>query len=291
MNADSALADLTRPLVLGASGRIGSGFQRLAAAGLWPGPTPLWQVRQAGMGGHVVWDILAGDAPDIGPVRGIIALAGVVRGDLDLNTALAFAAIELARKTGNGPVLLTSSAAVYGPLTAPLTETAPCAPGSAYGRAKLAMERAVAARLRALGPDAPPVCILRIGNVAGADSLLEAARRGPVTLDRFGDRAGPVRSYIGMQSLAQIMVQLIGLAASGTALPPVLNIAAPGPVQMTDLLRAGSVDWVWQTAPAGALPQVVLDTRRLWATVPDDRSAADPAELIRQARLTGWAAA
>ena len=278
------------PLVLGATGRIGAGFQRLAAAGLWPGPPPLWQVRDraSATASQVVWDILASDPPAFGPVSGIIALAGVVRGDLGLNTALALAAVELARKIGR-PVLLTSSAAVYGRISEPADEDATCAPISPYGHAKLAMEQAVARRLREMGPDAPPCCILRIGNVAGVDSLLEAAARGPVSLDQFSDGHGPVRSYIGMQTLAQIMLQLIGLAAGGAILPPVLNIAAPQPVHLADLLRATRANWSWRAAPAEALPQVVLDTRRLAALVLPDPLSPDPAELVRQARLAGWA--
>lgn len=289
MASDPFSGDLNRPLVLGASGRIGAGFQRLAAAGLWPGPPPLWQVRDraSATASQVVWDILASDPPAFGPVSGIIALAGVVRGDLGLNTALALAAIELARKIGR-PVLLTSSAAVYGRISEPVDEDATCAPISPYGHAKLAMEQAVARRLREMGPDAPPCCILRIGNVAGADSLLEATARGPVTLDQFGDGQGPVRSYIGMQTLAQMMVQLIGLAASGCGLPPVLNMAAPLPVRSTELLRAAQVRWSWRTAPAQALPRVVLDTRQLAALVQPDPLSSDPAELVRQARLAGW---
>lgn len=290
MAIDSLPADLNRPLVLGASGRIGAGFQHLAAAGLWPGPHPLWQVRDRGgaTANRVVWDILASEPPALGPVSGIIALAGVVRGDLGLNTALARAAIELASKIGK-PVLLTSSAVVYGRVSEAVDEDAPCAPVSAYGHAKLAMEQAVAQRLREMGPDAPPCCILRIGNVAGADSLLESAARGPVSLDQFSNGHGPVRSYIGMQTLAQIMLQLIGLAAGGAILPPVLNIAAPQPVHLADLLRATQANWSWRAAPAEALPQVVLDTRRLAALVLPDPLSSDPAELVRQARLAGWA--
>ena len=195
----------------------------------------------------------------------------------------------LARHVTTWRVLLTSSAVVYGRVSEAVDEDAPCAPVSNYGHAKLAMEQAVAQRLREMGPDAPPCCILRIGNVAGVDSLLEAAARGPVSLDQFSDGHGPVRSYIGMQTLAQIMLQLIGLAAGGAILPPVLNIAAPQPVHLADLLRATRANWSWRAAPAEALPQVVLDTRRLAALVLPDPLSPDPAELVRQARLAGWA--
>lgn len=294
MNIDPHFAGENPPLILGASGRVGRGLQRLAQAGQWPGPVPLWQARPGvgvESGDWIDWDILATAPPDLGRFRGIIGLAGAVSGDMTVNTALALAAIDLAGTTGCGPVLLTSSAAVYGPSDCAVTEQADCRPTTDYGRAKLAMEQAVAARLRDLGKAAPVVCILRIGNVAGADALLLAAGRGPVTLDRFADGNGPERSYIGMLSLARIMVQLIDLSHDGTALPPILNIAGPCPVQMAALLRAAQLHWVWTPAPPDALPRMVLLTDLLNSMLAPDPTAAEPAEIIRQSRLAGWAPA
>jgi nucleoside-diphosphate-sugar epimerase len=290
MHADPISATSPRPLVLGASGRIGTAFRHLTTGGLWPGKPPLWQVRdKAGVGTDaVIWDILATPPPEMKSFRGIICLAGVVGGDLALNTDLALAAIDLARKIKGGPVLLTSTAAVYGRTDGPVDEDAICAPVSPYGQAKLAMERAVAQHLRALGPAAPPCCILRIGNVAGADMLLRAARTGPVVLDQFADGQGPVRSYVGMVRLARIMMQLIGMPAGQETVPPVLNIADPVPIRMTDLLQAAGIAWSWQSAPASAVPLVALTTRRLSALVPDDPGSTGAEALVRQARLAGW---
>ena len=282
------------PLFLGASGRIGTGFQRLARMGHWPGPPPLWQTRPGSdrqSENLLIWDMLAAAPPDFGNFQGIIALAGVVNGDLGLNTDLALAAIDLARTTGRGPVLLTSTAAVYGRLTYPATEETACYPISDYGKAKLAMEQAVAARRRELGSAAPAVCILRIGNVAGADALLAAAARGPVLLDHFGENLGPERSYIGMLDLARTMVGLIALSSRSIPLPPILNIAATRPAQMSVLLQAAGPTWAWQPAPPEAMRRIVLDTSKLDALVAPHPKSDDPAELIRQARLVGWAPA
>jgi nucleoside-diphosphate-sugar epimerase len=287
------LNPVLRPLVLGANGRIGTGFQHIAQAGLWPGSAPLWQVRPGAhrpAGDVFEWDILRSPPPALPPCSGIICLAGVVAGPVGLNTDLALAAIDLALRAGCGPVLLTSTAAVYGRSAGPVDEDAPCDPVSDYGRAKLAMEAAVSARLRDLGPAAPPVCILRIGNVAGADVLLLAAQQGRVTLDQFDGGGGPVRSYIGMQTLAQVMLRVIDLATIGTPLPPVLNVAAPAPVAMANLLKAAGLGWDWQAAPNTALARMTLDTGRLAALLPLDPDAATAAELIRQARLAGWSA-
>ena len=48
---------------------------------------------------------------------------------------------EFAERCGCRTVLFTSSGAVYGPGTAPVAETAPCRPATAYGKGKLAAER------------------------------------------------------------------------------------------------------------------------------------------------------
>jgi hypothetical protein len=97
-----------RPLVLGANGRIGKGFQHIAQDGLWPGIAPLWQVRPGARrpaGDVLEWDILRSPPPALPPCCGIICLAGVVAGPVGLNTDLALAAIDLALRTGCGPVL------------------------------------------------------------------------------------------------------------------------------------------------------------------------------------------
>lgn len=291
MSIDPHVSGLKPPVVLGASGRIGHGFQRLAQAGLWPGTAPLWQARP-GSGllstDRLDWDILQADVPDIGPCQGVICLAGVVSGDLALNTDLALAAIELARISGNVPVLLTSSAAVYGPSDGFLAEEAACNPATDYGRAKLQMEQAVAARVRDLGQSAPPVCILRIGNVAGADALLLAAARGAVNLDRFSDANGPERSYIGMLDLAQVMTRLIRLSSGANRLPPILNIASARPVQMAALLNSAGVPWGWRQASVLAQRRLLLDTARLGALLSPHPISDDPDEIIRQSGLAGW---
>ena len=294
MNLDTHTIGTRPPLVLGATGRIGTGFQQLAQSGHWPGPPPVWQARRGAAllsGTSLDWDILTAPQPDPGHCHGIICLAGVINGDLALNTALALAAIDFSRVTGCGPVLLCSTAAVYGPADSAVTEQAVCHPQSDYGRAKLVMEQVVADKLRDLGARAPAVCILRIGNVAGADALLGAAGRGRVGLDQFDDGHGPERSYIGSLDLARIMVQLIDRLRHPLTVPPVLNVAAPRPVRMAALLQAAGADWNWRPAPVHALRRMVLDTTKLDSLDMPFALSDHPAELIRQSRLAGWAPA
>ncbi len=281
-----------RPLLLGATGKVGRALRRVAAAGLWPGPVPLWQHRPGqGIAGDdtLAWDILAGRDPRLpSGCRGVIVLAGVTEGDaaaLALNTDLALAAVDLAARHGLGPVLIASSAAVYGRQGGALAETARLAPANTYGAAKAAMEAALAARLAALGPSAPPVCCLRIGNVAGADQLFAAMARGRVPLDRFADGQGPRRSYLGAADFARI---LAGLLAHDGALPFAVNVAARGGVAMADILDAAGADWGWTPAPATALPDLRLDTTRLAGLLGAPLPEADAADLVAQARLGGW---
>lgn len=272
---------LPPPLILGATGRIGRAFRRFHDLGLWPeAREPLWLHRP---GHEVAGNALAWDTAQPPPAdyrlhltHGIIVLAGATTGDearLAVNTEAAQAALRLRAAGVAGPVLLMSSAAVYGHLTAPLTEDR-AAPAAPYGAAKRAMEQSVAGLAG--------VTCLRLANVAGADALFGAMARGPVTLDRFESGRGPRRSYVGPLTLARTL-----LALRGMELPPVLNLSQPGAVAMEAVLDAAGADWRWQTAPDGALPEVVLDTARLDAILP--LPEADPARLVAEAEAAGWA--
>ena len=241
------------PLILGGTGRLGRALARA-----WPAtaPQPVWQSRD-GAGGTLAWDILSAPAPDVPPVSGVIVLAGVLRGDsaaLGLNTALAQAGCDLAAALGV-PALVASSQAVYGPQPGLLSETAPCAPAGAYGQAKLAMERAVAA---------PHVTCLRIGNVAGCDTLADAVARPPVVLDRFADGQGPRRAMLGAADMTRALPALLAAADR----PPVVNLARPGLVAMADLLDALGVPFGWRPAPPSALQALEMDVTLLQGICP-----------------------
>lgn len=281
------------PLILGASGRIGRAFRALWAAGLWPDAArPLWHGRAstANWRPDLVWDITAPDAlPDSAATgagkAGVIVLAGITRGDAQAqsaNSTLGLAALALARRDGLGPVLFCSTAAVYGRAEGPLAEDHPTCPQSDYGKAKLAMEQAL------LPAIAGQAAILRIANVAGADAPLLAAAGGRVRLDRFADGRSPRRSYVGPLTLARVMLGLIAQHGAGRALPPVLNIAAPGEVEMADLLAAAGCGWDWVPAPDNALARLALDTARLAAILPLSPLTGRPATLVAEARAAGW---
>lgn len=203
--------------------------------------------------------VLAGSTPSTGT-------------DMAQNVAIARACVAAARAAGIGRILLASSSAIYGTGRAePWHEEDPVAPPSAYGQAKLAMERACA------GPD---VCALRIGNVAGADALLTNPAR-PLVLDRFEARHGPIRSYIGPQTLARVLLDLAGHEA---VLPAVLNIGAPVPVDMAHLAREARLPVQDRPAPASAIGQLVLDTARLESLVHIDDTESSASSLVAQWR-------
>ena len=279
--------EFPRLLVLGGSGRLGGLLRRVWSL---PGPAapPLvWQARRPGdfaaFGGPtVVFDPLAAPEALVRAVRAaeaVLLLAGPTRGtaaEMAAHRDLAAAVLDCA---GGRPVLLASSAAVYGRPAGPLCaeEDAP-APVSDYGRAKVAMEAVAAGR--------PGAVVLRIGNVAGADALLgQPAPPGGRRLHVFPDGLAPRRSYIGPQALARGLARLVRLAASGAALPGVINLALPGVVGMEALLRAAGESWQADPAPPGAIATVELAVARALALdlVPDLPVTA--AGLIADLRL------
>ncbi|WP_245510792.1 NAD-dependent epimerase/dehydratase family protein [Antarcticimicrobium sediminis] len=274
-------------LVLGATGRIGVMLRRV-----WPAGQGLWQARSsvapAPQAGWVQFDPRsdpAALAAAAARAEAILCLAGVTpaaaaRGaDMADNIALALAAVR-AGAAATRPVLLASSAAVYGAQGGLLSEAAPLAPINDYGRAKAEMERRATDLGARLGV---PVTALRIGNVAGADAILGGWRPG-FTLDRFADGRTPRRSYIGPVTLAHVLADLATRAAGAGDLPGTLNIAAPGVVEMGALLDAAGLAWVPRPAPVAAIPEVALDVTALARLVPLDPAAGRAQNMVAEGR-------
>lgn len=230
--------------------------------------SPVWLDRHADLG-------------DAGGSDALICLAGVTRGDaaaLSANTDVAIAALEAAHRIGIPHVLLMSSAAVYGRASGLLTADLSPTPAAPYGTAKAAMEGAVADWC-ALHPAGPRASILRLGNVAGADALLGNLKPGGVPdLHIFPDGTSPKRSYIGPRSLAHILTEL----AVHSGLPPIMNLGAPGLVEMADLLRAAGHRWAPVPAPPEAIAEVRLDTAPLAEIVPLPPEAATAQGMVAE---------
>ena len=277
-----------RVLVLGATGRIG-GILRQVWPRLGAQGEILWQTRQdRDKPGWIRVDPLQEPEELARAAEGqevVLCLSGVVppraaqeadpAAALNLNSALAAAAIRAGAASG-ARVLLASSAAVYGGGSGPLTEETAPAPATPYGQSKVDME-ILATQLGAeLGV---PVTSLRIGNIAGADAILGGWRPG-FRLDRFPDGQTPRRSYIGLVTLARVLAELTTVPS----LPPVLNIAAPGTVEMGALLDAAGLGWTPRAPDDTALAEVCLSVRRLehLVTLPD--GAGQPDRLVEEWR-------
>lgn len=268
----------TKTIVLGATGRIGMILRKS-----WDQRAISWQTRkpQAGAGWVVVDPLGEPEALKLAVdgCEAILCLAGVVPGGSGVmadNTALAEAALRAAAPGTR--VLLASSAAVYGATPGLLREECPPAPLSEYGRAKLAMERR-GAELGAARRVA--VTSLRIGNVAGVDAILGGWAPG-FQLDQFADGRTPRRSYIGVQTLARVLQDLI----TAPDLPGLLNVATPGGIEMGALLDAANLGWTPRAAPDTAIADVQLCTDRLAQITGFQAADSAAAVMIEQWRET-----
>ncbi|WP_186766466.1 NAD-dependent epimerase/dehydratase family protein [Puniceibacterium confluentis] len=268
-----------RIIILGSNGKLGRLVRAVWSAGGGGDVHFVPVVRRAsGITDELVW-APGMDLTNLPQADAVVALWGVIPGqgaDLAANTALALAAMEVGHAVGADRVFHCSSAAIYAAVSEPLTECVPLVPLSDYGQAKLEMERALLASRRDRGP--VPVS-LRIGNVAGAESLFAAMSRSQVVhLDRFSDGAGPERSYIAATDLAQVLAKLATLPRQD--LPEVLNVAAPVSTSMESIVRAAGRQVVWRDAPAAATRRVILDTARLNALCPLRMENARPEYLV-----------
>lgn len=291
-------------VVLGASGRIGRVLQHcwprsaaLAGAEIrWQSrhPLPAHPGNQPEMAGFELLDPLAdprGLAQLCAGAEAVLCLAGSIPGrgnDLADNSRLACAAVQAAAQgaalSGRpaARVLLSSSVAVYGNQPGRLSEDNTLQPANAYGVAKQQMEQEAQALGTQLGV---AVTALRIGNIAGLDACLGGWRPG-FSLDQFADQRSPRRSYIGPITLAQILAALVAMPK----LPPVLNLAQPGALEMADLLRRGLRAFAWRPAPAEAIAQVELDLTRLQAALQESPlPPAQAAGATAQQMLAEWA--
>jgi UDP-glucose 4-epimerase len=272
-------------LLVGGTGRVGT-LMRPHWAGCLPrGVQLVEQHRNPTRQDGLYWLPLESGLPEHCRPEAMIVLSGILPGlgNLDNNVHIGEAVLQSAVTTGVQRVLLASSQAVYKVGDGlPMAEDAPTLPVGHYGAAKLAMERAVE-RFRRADID---LCCLRIGNVAGADAMLinaaKATTDSPVKIDRFGTGSGPVRSYIGPATLARVLVALL---LNPFPLPPVLNVAAPQPVAMADLVVATGRPFQFCPAPATAIERIILDCSLLSDMFVFSSADSDPREMVSQCSL------
>lgn len=264
-----------RLVVAGATGRIGRLLARVWAE---TDLDVLWTSRTAGgpvLPEHAACRLTAPDhfAELIRAADVVLDLAGPTRAPgtnlHDQHVALFEAVAALAPC----PVVTMSSSAVYG-AGSDRREDGPTAPAAPYGAAKLEVE----ARVR----EVPGAVALRLGNVAGADALLGEVRPGKtVSLHQFPDGRTPIRSYLGPVTLARLLHELCRLALD-EALPKVLNLCGPAPVEMAALLDAGEIPWEAVPAPPEALAELSLSPALLQTFVDLPADLADPRSIIAE---------
>ena len=249
-------------VVLGATGRLGRILRTY-----WGPEATVWQSRQQRRG-YRTCDLLGNPQAlqeALALARSVVLLAGPGGRGGGIHLSLT-RAVEAAMPA-SARLILPSSAAIYGAQRGSLTETTPPRPQTPYAFDKAAVEA------WARGLPEGRTTVLRIGNVAGADAILGGWKPG-FQLDRFMCGSGPRRSYIGPRSFAHVLAALLSHPGP---LPPVLNVPAPGAIEMADLLRAANLPFSWRPAPRQSIKEVALETRLLETFVqftPEMRTAA-----------------
>jgi nucleoside-diphosphate-sugar epimerase len=239
-------------LVTGAGGFVGAAVVReLAAHGArlraWLGPAAAAQLAAPPAGVEVAYGDIADGAVLAQLVAGVEC---VFHAAGPPSAAASFAApaeylrihavgtarlLEACLAAGVPRVVYVSSAEVYGPADAPVTEDRPCAPRSPYGSAKLAAEQCLASCGRDMtitivrpfsifGPRAPAHSLVA--------SLVTAAQRGePV---RVADPR-PVRDYCYIDDVARGIVRAGARRGAGVR---IYNLASGRGIAVADVARA-----------------------------------------------------
>ncbi len=261
----------SKTLVLGSNGKVGrllrsSPVKEFASNAIWH--------SRSGNDGHWGWDILKESPSDL-KFDSILLLAGGRECTVAQEVGIAKRVCDFA---DGRPVIFASSQAVYALDGNPVSEASRVVASNVYSEAKLAVEEVVKDYQNGLS--------LRIGNFAGADMLFRAMAAGPVFLDQFEDGAGPTRSYVGPATFAKVVLKLNEAMKDGRMVSTVLNCANPGPVAMSDCLKAAGADWEWRPAAENALASLVLDTNNLQDYFLLEKACAE--DLVTEARNSGW---
>jgi nucleoside-diphosphate-sugar epimerase len=271
-------------LVLGSTGRLGSILRNY-----WRNrPDVIWQARHFHKGAlpfRTEEDLLHHAGRGKLRISAVLALWGVVPGtgqSLHNNTKLALNAMQIASQLGADRVLHCSSAAVYQPSSAPLDEDTSPQPQGAYGHAKLEMEQALR-NWRGTFGESPSICVMRIGNVMGADSLSASMRAAVGTgqrikLDRFANGRAAYRSFLSGADLARCLTALTECPIK--ELPKIVNLASQQATAMDAVLRHAGLEFEWQDAPPHTNPRVELETARLRTLLDLGPDSATPAHLL-----------
>lgn len=205
--------------------------------------------------------------------------------ELSVSSKSAVNAFKAAISANIPRVIIASTSAVYHP-GVNLTESSPINPAGSYGTIKHDFEREIGR----LDNGSANVSLLRIGNIAGADALLEQAvgnaQEGRISIDKFSDGMAPIRSYISPITLAKVLETL---ALYPDPIPPVLNVGATPPMHMLDLASTANLDWTWRDAPPekAHLQRITLDCSLLAKLIGPQKLMTSPKAIIADLRQLG----
>lgn len=279
-------------LLIGASGRVGSMVSHAWNKHQPDEFTVISQFRRTPPNHHaqnIEWDVEKESEPPAAVKSArpayMIVMAGVTPttpGGLDANADIAVAWLQAAKALGVKRVLVASSSAVYEPGEGTLlNENSPLASANDYGRAKIAMEQAVAQYRTDI-----EVCCLRIGNVLGADALImngaDATKENPLQLDRFASGGGPVRSYIDPVTLSEVLHSLV---TRQKPLPDIVNVACVQPTSMQSIADAAQIPWQWKPAGPNANERIALDCSILADIHAFNEQDGDPARMVHRLNM------
>jgi dTDP-4-dehydrorhamnose reductase/UDP-glucose 4-epimerase len=128
--------------------------------------------------------------------------------------------LQLAHRIGGRDIayVMLSSRKVYGPSEAPLSETSPTAPSDAYGRHKLAVERALRDLL------GERLTVLRLANLFGYERAPGRRTFVAISLDRLA-REGRIhyvmspfveRDFLPVAAFARVLARIVRAPPGGT---------------------------------------------------------------------------
>ena len=218
-----------------------------------------------------------------GPIDVIINLSGITSGSIDnlnLNVALGEATLQMAIEFNIPRVIIASSSAVYGVNDGtPFLENNMPKPINYYGLSKLQMEK----RCKDYHAKGLDICIIRVGNVVGADAftrnLFKSTKKNPVIIQQLNDGSDIMRSYIGIETLAQV---LYSLSTATDLLPFILNVAAPIPNSMKALAIESKLPWKLNKSLAEKTYNVILDCSLLSKLYCFSLEDSNPTIMIHQ---------
>jgi len=221
-------------LVLGASGLVGRRLTALLAQSDWAAPIAASRRPGAGTMGAPARQLDATDARGMAAaLDGVTAVVNCIAGDpRDIAAGARVLADSARARGGDLHVVHLSSLAVYGSATGTVDESAPLrADHSAYGSAKVAAERSIAALAQST--------ILRPGIIYGPGSPWWTERIGRLLRTRrLGDLGPAGMGFCNLVHVDDVAAATVAVLRRGPVDADVFNLSTPRPVTWNEYFSA-----------------------------------------------------